>query len=554
METLRQSSQPQPKLIGNVPIAKIRESSSNPRKSFDGLEELQESVKASGVLSPILVRPRDDGYELIYGARRRRAAELAGLTEIPCMMVECSDDQALELQIVENAQRVDVHPMEEAEAYAQLAIRLEKHHPDYLGEIARRVGKTRAHVAQRLVLVKLPKQAQLAFRDRKIDHEVALLIARTPDPEMRAELCKRALQPNRIWDGNQAINVPVTAAQLRKYIQSEALLKLKGAPFDRTDAELVPAAGACGPCPKRTGNSRDLFGDVSDEDRCTDPGCFRSKLDAAFARKAKVAKEAGAEILPTAVAKKIFHSDGGRLLHGSGFKDPNESEWFGGKSTSLKKYLGKHAPDRVVVVQDLNGFPRELWHEKDVEAAIAKVQRRRPQKSDDDYRLKQREEQKKAKLRKAAKYAAMERFTAAVMLPAQSERDFLMLLLAAIHRGNWGMGEDDVFYRTKEVAAVFPEAPEDEKKFEAWVSKLSVDKLRGVVLIDLVGCIKTDYKAERAVEAMVTYSGMKWPELEKAAVLLAEQRKQEQKAAAAAATDGDRPAKKKGKGRKEKRG
>jgi len=126
-----------------------------PRKYFDDdkLEELVESIRENGVLQPVVVQKAETGYELIVGERRWRASKKAGLKKIPAMIREVSDDQALELAIIENIHRQDLNPIEEAEAYARLADEFALTQE----MIAKKVGKSRATVANILRLLKLPR-------------------------------------------------------------------------------------------------------------------------------------------------------------------------------------------------------------------------------------------------------------------------------------------------------------------------------------------------------------------------------------------------------------
>jgi ParB family chromosome partitioning protein len=95
-----------------LPVAKIGESKSNPRKTFGDMTELIESVRTKGVLVPVLCRPAEEGWELVFGARRLRAAQAVGLAEIPAMVRTMTDREVLEVQVIENLQRADVHPLE----------------------------------------------------------------------------------------------------------------------------------------------------------------------------------------------------------------------------------------------------------------------------------------------------------------------------------------------------------------------------------------------------------------------------------------------------------
>src|SRR6266576_154098 len=145
--------------IQDIPLEKIRKSKTNPRTQFDQskLAELAENIRQHGVLQPILVRPLPEGeagmYELVAGARRFRASKIAKRESIPATVRELTDAQALELQVIENVQRVDVHPLDEAQGYAAL-IQLE---PDtYTVEaIAARVGRSQQYVSGRLRLIQL---------------------------------------------------------------------------------------------------------------------------------------------------------------------------------------------------------------------------------------------------------------------------------------------------------------------------------------------------------------------------------------------------------------
>jgi len=140
--------------ILEVPLAKIRPSPFQPRKRFDDakLDELAASIRTRGVLSPVIVRQTPDGYELVAGERRVRAAERAGLDRVPAVVREMSNAEMLEVALIENLQREDLNPVEEAEVYRRLVEEFNLTQE----EIASRVGKDRASVANTLRLLKLP--------------------------------------------------------------------------------------------------------------------------------------------------------------------------------------------------------------------------------------------------------------------------------------------------------------------------------------------------------------------------------------------------------------
>lgn len=161
-------------------IDAIRPNPYQPRTRFseDALNELADSIREQGVLQPLLVRKAETGYELIAGERRYRAAKRAGLWEVPVVVKDISDDRLLELSLIENIQRQDLNPLEEADAYYLLTTRFDLTQD----EVARRVGRNRATVTNFLRLRGLPDQIKETILDDTITmgHARALLSADTP--------------------------------------------------------------------------------------------------------------------------------------------------------------------------------------------------------------------------------------------------------------------------------------------------------------------------------------------------------------------------------------
>jgi ParB family chromosome partitioning protein len=171
----------------NVPVAELIESSTNPRKTFDeeGLEELAESIRSKGVLSPLLARKVNGHFEIISGAMRYRAAQRAGLQEVPVRVSALTDAEALETQIVENLLRSDMHPFEEAQGFRAL---LEREGAGYtIEKIAAKTGKNAPYIAKQLRLLGLIPPVADAFTAGHIGIEHALLIAK-----LRADAQKKA--------------------------------------------------------------------------------------------------------------------------------------------------------------------------------------------------------------------------------------------------------------------------------------------------------------------------------------------------------------------------
>lgn len=149
-----------------LPIEEIRPNPYQPRKEFDkkALEELSESIKTHGIFTPLLVRKSVSGYDLITGERRLRAAKMAGLKTVPAIQVEFTEEQMMEIAILENVQREDLNPIEEAAAYDSLIKRL-----GYTQEkLAERVGKSREYCANMLRLLKLPQDVQQLVSEKKL--------------------------------------------------------------------------------------------------------------------------------------------------------------------------------------------------------------------------------------------------------------------------------------------------------------------------------------------------------------------------------------------------
>ena len=171
-----------------LPIEFLKPNPHNPRKAFDGeeLDALTASIREKGIVQPILVRlvaGESSRYEIIAGERRWRAAQRAGLHEVPALVHEASDKEALELAIVENVQRADLNPLEEAMGYQQLI--------DAFGysqaDVADVIGKSRPHVANTLRLLKLADGVQAYLRDGRLSAGHARALIGADDPEATAE-------------------------------------------------------------------------------------------------------------------------------------------------------------------------------------------------------------------------------------------------------------------------------------------------------------------------------------------------------------------------------
>jgi ParB family chromosome partitioning protein len=181
--------------IKQIPLDAICSSPNQPRKLFDDskLKELAASIRSHGVLAPVLLRQTEDGYELIAGERRFRAAQMAGIQSIPAIIKEVSNSEMLELALIENIQREDLNPIEEAEVYRRLTEEFGLSQE----EVARRVGRDRSSVANALRLLRLPARIQqdLMAGALTAGHARALLAleAASEQLRLREQIVKRGL-------------------------------------------------------------------------------------------------------------------------------------------------------------------------------------------------------------------------------------------------------------------------------------------------------------------------------------------------------------------------
>ncbi|MDD5447658.1 MAG: ParB/RepB/Spo0J family partition protein [Actinomycetota bacterium] len=180
-------------LLEEIPINNIKPNPRQPRRRFDseGLEEMAESIRAFGVVQPVIVRPTMGGYELVAGERRFRAAKMAGLEKIPAIIKEPSETSSLEIALIENLHRSDLNGIEEATAYQQLLDDFGVTHE----ELAKRVGKSRAAITNTLRLLQLPPGVQKELMEGRITtgHAKALLSLQEDPPHME-RLCRKVIK------------------------------------------------------------------------------------------------------------------------------------------------------------------------------------------------------------------------------------------------------------------------------------------------------------------------------------------------------------------------
>ncbi|HEY2844083.1 MAG TPA: ParB/RepB/Spo0J family partition protein [Bryobacteraceae bacterium] len=176
---------------GMLPLSSIQPNPMQPRTVFNsnGLEELAASIRANGIIQPLIVRKLGDGYQIVAGERRWRAARLAELQDVPVVIQDVADRSMLELALIENIQREDLNPIETAHAFERLGRELGLSQE----EIGRRTGKDRASIANMIRLLKLPKEVQLLVAERRLSMGHARAILGLATAEEQIQLAEKAV-------------------------------------------------------------------------------------------------------------------------------------------------------------------------------------------------------------------------------------------------------------------------------------------------------------------------------------------------------------------------
>jgi ParB family chromosome partitioning protein len=259
-----------------LPLAQLQESPTNPRRRFNerAMEELAANLTTQGIVQPLVVRAIEDSkFEVVAGARRFRAAQIAALKEVPVIVRVLSDAAVRELQLTENLLREDVHPYEEALALQGL-LQLEGSHYD-VASISSRLGKSSSYITTRIHLTQLEPSIAEAFLADQIGVGHALEIAKLPQAKQQHAF-DGAFRT--VWNGGKESRMVLPVRDFIAWIEQNILLSLDSVPFDKADATLVPEAGSCAECPKRTGFNTLLFGEMSQRDQCTDAACLNNKV------------------------------------------------------------------------------------------------------------------------------------------------------------------------------------------------------------------------------------------------------------------------------------
>lgn len=426
---------------------RIVPSPTNPRRTFDGLDALAATVAEHGIMQPLLVRPHptqgEGWYEIVAGERRWRASAIANLDVLPVLVRDLTDAQAAMLQAIENVQRSDLNAMEEAAGYEQLQHRAAENGqpPLSVEEIARLTGKKYRDVLRSIKLLALNAAGRAALLGGKISAGVGFLLARVP----------AAVQDDALKAVTNSYGGPIGESEAGRILRDRFMTALKIAVFDTTDPMLVPAAGACGPCPKRTGNAgADLFGDVDSGAVCTDTGCFATKRRAHFTQLRKTAEANGQRVIVGEAARALKPKHYGPL---KGYVKLDDTCYGVAGYKTYRQLLGKKVRDVVLIESGdaLEEYLPDAQAREQLAARGHKVGAKLDSSTSEDQRQKERVAKRETKVRRAA----YERIRAADYAPNGDD----MLRLAA--HGLWKRSDHET---AKAVATVYGWSTDYEKK------------------------------------------------------------------------------------------
>jgi len=363
----------------------IEDSPTNPRQHYsnESIAELADSFAEVGVIEPLIVRPIGDGlkgnYECIVGHRRKRAAIKVGLPTVPCLIRDMTDEQVREMQHVENAQREDVHSMEEALSFEAMVLEL-----GYTVEqLAAKIGKSVQYIHSRMRLLALTNQNRELFLNGRFELGHALVISQLHDEQDQDEAGRFAAYGHSGMHKKVSVSEkeiereddepfePSSLFSTRHQVES-MMRNIESVPWDPADDNLLPAAGPCTTCPKMTGNEpqETLFdADVKTKGRCTDRACYSAKMDETWKRLHADHMKIGGTVLTKKAAKKAF-GGANNLVYDAEYDDLMRSSW----SHDGKPMFEVLEPDPkdIVLARDASGTIRYLIDSKKAKSMMRK--------------------------------------------------------------------------------------------------------------------------------------------------------------------------------------
>jgi len=277
--------------VENIPLGQIFPSDSNPRKTFDKvyIAELADSMRPPiGLLQPITLREfstdkNGKTYEIAFGECRYRAAKLLGWETIPSIIKNIGDDDLLAMQVIENLQREDVNPIDEAVAFKTLL------KTESIEWLCNKIHKTKKYVVDRLKLNELIEEAIEKVRAGVLPIGHAVVISKLSFADQKT--CLRECIGSGFGENTDDDYCKLPLEDLKDLIAEKIMTDFDKVNFDPADAALYDEAGPCTECPKRTCNNNLLFHDITRDDKCTDAACFQQKITNHVAREKERAKE-----------------------------------------------------------------------------------------------------------------------------------------------------------------------------------------------------------------------------------------------------------------------
>lgn len=429
--------------------------------------ELAQSIAAQGIIEPLTVRSdRESGqYEIVCGERRWTAYGVAikkfGVKDglIPAIFRELTDSQVREIRLIENVQREGINEIEEAAGYQELLdMKDEMNRAVHtIQDLAKKLGKSQAFIYGRLKLLAMPDIAQNAMLKGKLNASVALLISRIPDPKVARKATLEVLeQYGRNHDEKVALDPetePMSYREAKRHIQTNFMIRLKGAPFDQEDENLVPiynnaeghreGGGACSKCPFRTGNMKAQGVEADSADVCTNTTCFKRKKDTAWRNEKAKAAEKNQDLLTENQSRRLLNWVGTALSDEARCNWVDIRETIPGKKVTWEEALEDHlAEDTVVTLA--RGKKNHLLLPVAVVAEAAKkakikFEAPKPSSNGHDAEAWQRE-QKERDARKAEAFRIVEEAFNQIMAQAGTQTNsvpFLRLLASQVCRGKY---------------------------------------------------------------------------------------------------------------------
>lgn len=450
-------------------------------------------------------------YVLVAGERRLRAAALAKLDVVPCMVREGMEARDIvKAQFAENDGREALSPMDEAESFHDLVYVQKLFTAD---ELAKELGKSRQLVFGRLKLAKLPKGIKEAVRAGALNAALAELVARVPGEKNQFKAMKEIQEGGELeypgreeGDWDVKVQHPMSVRQATRYLREKYTLKLEEAVFDVEDQELLSGVGACKECPKRSGNCLTLFPELAKSPNvCTDPECYGKKKAAHIQRARDEAAAKGLTVLTDKQAKGFFQYGDFDPYHRKAIKSLNDEIPGDKKKRTFKEVLGDDAPALVAVISQ-GGKMHKFYQKELIEAALTqkgfKFEKSTRQESPEETARKEKVEAARTKL-------GGELIEKIIQFAGENGSDdkgtlaLLRFIAGSLATQDW--------YAAKTISTKLGiRGMDDREKIQEAASKLKAPVLRQFIAASLVRDRATDYNGgwSGTFEAACDYAGI----------------------------------------------